>query len=137
MICNLKWWKSHSKDSEVDWHDNQWRIKETENKPETAGFKLRDIFKDFRESQMLKPYLAVHGVDKEDERLFPFKNNYLFYILTEIPFPLLLIIHPLNLLSAPTSPAPSFYIQKMAGSSWISTNHSISSCSKTMCFGLC
>lgn len=86
---------------------------------------------------MLKPYLAVHGVDKEDEKLFPFKNNYLFYILTEIPFPLPLLIHPFNLLSAPTSPAPSFYIQKMAGSSWISTNHNISSCSKTMCFGLC
>lgn len=137
MICNLKWWESHSKDSEVDWHDNHWRIKETENKPETTGFKLRDIFKDFWESQMLMPYLVVHGVDMEDERLFPFKNNYLFYILTEISFPLLLLIHPFDLLSAPTSPAPPFYIQKMAGSSWIATNHSISSCSKTMCFGLC
>lgn len=25
---------------------------------------------------MLMPYLVVHGVDMEDERLFPFKNNY-------------------------------------------------------------
>lgn len=137
MICNLKWWKNHSKDSEVGWHDNHWRIKETEKKPETTGFKLRDILKDSWESQMWMPYLSVHGMIKEDERFFPFKNIYLFYILTEIPFPLLLLIYPPNLLSAPTSPAPPFCIQKTTSSSWISTKHSLSSSSKTMCFGLC